>query len=203
VTEVLPAGRHLGRPRDPAADRAILEATIELLAEEGFGRLSIEGIAARAGVGKTTVYRRWPSKVSLVVDAIAHLKAPSNVAITDDMTTAAALELRLLEFIRATRPSSSGKIMAALVGEMCRNHELAHAVRSALITRRRDEVTRLLERGIERGELRPGIDLELVSDLLGGPIVMRVLLTGSPIGPAVARAIVATVLEGVGMPAPR
>jgi hypothetical protein len=64
-------------------------------------------------------------------------------------------------------------------------------------------VTRLLERGIERGELRPGIDLELVSDLLGGPIVMRVLLTGSPVGPAVARAIVATVLEGVGMPAPR
>ena len=74
-----PATRGPGRPRDPQADRAILKATIELLAEDGFGGLSIEAVAARAGVGKTTVYRRWPSKVPLVVDALTHMKPPMAV----------------------------------------------------------------------------------------------------------------------------
>ena len=84
MTETAPlapvSSRPPGRPRDPEVDRSILKATIELLADDGFGGLSIEAVAARAGVGKTTVYRRWPSKTPLVVDALCHVKTPTSVA---------------------------------------------------------------------------------------------------------------------------
>ena len=72
------AAKGPGRPRDPEADRAILEATIEILGEEGYEGLSIEGVAARAGVGKTTIYRRWTSKAELVVAAIQRYKSPAD-----------------------------------------------------------------------------------------------------------------------------
>jgi AcrR family transcriptional regulator len=87
----LSAARAPGRPRDPQVDQAILTATLELLGDDGFDGLSIEAVAARAGVGKTTVYRRWPSKIPLVVDALTAMKAPTVSAIPDDMPTREAL----------------------------------------------------------------------------------------------------------------
>ncbi|HTG47164.1 MAG TPA: TetR/AcrR family transcriptional regulator [Actinomycetota bacterium] len=187
-----------GRPRDPEADRAILRATIELLAEEGYDGLSIEAVAARAGVGKTTVYRRWPSKEPLVVDAIRHYKMPEDPpAPRDDETTREALSRILGGFVKTVGRSESGRMMAGLVAEMARNPELATAVRAGLLQHRRGHVAGILERGIERGEVRSDVDLEVVADMLGGLIVMRVLLTGGSVNPALVRSAVDTVLDGI------
>jgi AcrR family transcriptional regulator len=169
---------------------------LELLAEDGFGGLSIEGVAARAGVGKTTVYRRWPSKIPLVVDALACAKMPLSVAIPDEMTTRDALVRVLSELVRAQGSEPTGRILAGLVDAMSRDAELADAVRTRLVSSRRQFVFDLIERGIARGEVRSDVDVELVADLLSGPIVMRTLLTGRPVTPRLAREIVALVLDG-------
>ena len=187
-----------GRPRDPAADRAILQATIELLGEEGYEGLSIEAVAARAGVGKTTVYRRWPSKEPLVVDAIKRYKSPEDPQPPrEDETTRDALGRVLGGFIRAVGRSESGRMMAGLVAEMARNPELAKAVRAGILEHRRSVVFAILQRGIERGEVRPDIDIEIVADMLGGTVVMRVLLTGGAVTPHLIRTAVDTILDGI------
>ena len=200
MTETAPlapvSSRPPGRPRDPEVDRAILEATIELLADDGFGGLSIEAVAARAGVGKTTVYRRWPSKIPLVVDALSHMKTPTSVVIPDEMTTRDALVRVLSELVRAQGNEPTSRILAGLVDAMSRDAELADAVRTGLVSSRRKVVVGLVERGIARGEIRPDVDAEVVADLLGGPIVMRTLITGRPVTQRLAHQIVTLVLDG-------
>jgi len=189
-----------GRPRDPEADRAILRATVDLLVEEGYEGLSIEGVAARAGVGKTTIYRRWPSKAELVVAAIKLTKAPVEPGSpTLEESTRDALARILGGFTRSMSHTGSGKMLAGLVAEMARNPELAQTVRVGLLEQRRSIVYAILERGIERGEVRATIDPELVADLLGGAVVTRVLLTGGPVTPRFVRGVVDTVLEGIGL----
>jgi AcrR family transcriptional regulator len=189
-----------GRPRDPEADRAILRATLELLVELGYEGLSIEAIAARAGVGKTTIYRRWTSKEPLVVEAIKSFKAPSDPAepaqLAEDEPTRDVLVRVVGGFVRSMGPENTGAMMAGLVAAMSRNPGLAQAVRRGLIEHRRSIVMAILKRGVERGEIRSDVDLELVADLFGGPVIMRVLLTGRPIGGRLARQIFDTVLDG-------
>jgi AcrR family transcriptional regulator len=196
--ETAAPARGPGRPRDPETDRAILQATIELLGEEGYEGLSIEGVAARAGVGKTTVYRRWPSKAPLVVDAIKRYKSPEDPAPPrGDESTRDALVRVLSHFIRAMGHSESGRMMAGLVAEISRNPELAQAVRNGILEHRRSFVFAVLSRGVELGEIRPDVDVELVADMLAGPMVMRILLTGGAITPRLVRQIVDTMLDGI------
>jgi AcrR family transcriptional regulator len=187
-----------GRPRDPKADRAILRATTELLGEEGYEGLSIEGVAARAGVGKTTVYRRWPSKEPLVADAIKRCKSPEDPAPPrSDESTRDALVRVLSHFTRAMGPSESGRMIAGLVVEMSHNPKLARAVRTGILEHRRSFVFAILKRGIELGEIRQDVDVEVVADMLAGPVVMRVLLTGGPVTPRLVRKVVDTMLDGI------
>jgi AcrR family transcriptional regulator len=187
-----------GRPRDPKVERAILEATIELLGEDGFDGLSIEAVASRAGVGKTTVYRRWPSKIPLVVDALTAMKAPVPVTVTDDLSTRDALLHAMSGF---TKPhEGSTRVLAGLVDAMSRNAELAEAVRAVLVTERQRSLLSLILRGIERGEIRPDVDARVMVDLLGGPVVLRRLITGDPVTPRLARTIVDLVLDGAAIP---
>ena len=186
-----------GRPRDPEADRSILQATIELLGEEGYEGLSIEAVAARAGVGKTTVYRRWPSKEPLVVDAIKRYKSPEEPQPQRaDESTREALSRVLGGFIKTVGRSESGRMMAGLVAEMARNPQLAAAVRTGILEHRREIVFAILERGIQRGEIRPDVDVEVVADMLGGTVVMRVLLTGGAVTPKLIRSAVDTLVDG-------
>jgi AcrR family transcriptional regulator len=193
------AAKGPGRPRDPEADRAILEATIQVLGEEGYEGLSIEGVAARAGVGKTTIYRRWPSKAELVVAAIQRSKAPTDpTPPAPDESTRDALVRILSGFTRTMSHTESGRMLCGLVAEMSRNPELARAVRAGLLEHRRSIVYAILDRGIERGEIRSDIDHEVVGDLLGGPVVMRILLTGGSVAPKFVREAVDTVLGGIG-----
>ena len=191
----LSAARAPGRPRDPQVDRAILAATLELLGEDGFDGLSIEAVAARAGVGKTTVYRRWPSKIPLVVDALTAMKAPTVSAIPDDMSTRDAL-LRAMSGFTKPHEGSAARVLAGLVDAMSRNDELAQAVRTVLVAERERGLVAVIERGKARGEIRSDVDARVMVDLLGGPVVLRRLITGQPVNQRLAHTIVDLVLDG-------
>jgi AcrR family transcriptional regulator len=169
-----------GRPRSAEADRAILRATVDLLADEGYGGMTMEGVACRAGVGKATVYRRWASKSALVVDAISACK--ENGFCPPD--TGSARE-DLLAFVRGfmnlLRSSDAGRVMPALVAELARHTELAEAFRDGFIQPRRARVLEAVRRGIDRGEVRPDVDPELVADGVVALLMHRFLITGMEI----------------------
>ncbi|HCO02102.1 MAG TPA: TetR family transcriptional regulator [Actinobacteria bacterium] len=184
-----------GRPRNADCDTAILAATAELLGECGYGRLSIEGVAARAGVGKSTIYRRWPSKVPLVIDAVACLHETAVPA--EDEDTRQALVMSLSRFIHLLSESPAGPVLFGLIAELPRNPDLARAVREELLSKRRSRVFAILQRGIERGELREDTDLELTADLLAGPVFVRLMITGGPTPPDLAERVVDQVLAGL------
>jgi AcrR family transcriptional regulator len=195
------ATRPAGRPRDPDLDRAILDATIELLARDGFARTSIEQVAARAGVGKTTIYRRWSSKVDLVIAALSRRGGDRPVP------TEGSVRERLTQLIEdlcmSVRRDPAKGVLAALVAEIPRDPELAAAVREVFLAKRRSTAFALLREGVASGELRPDLDLELASDALVGPIMLRVLLTGGRVTSDLATTLVDAFYEGWGTSARR
>jgi AcrR family transcriptional regulator len=195
------AAKPAGRPRDPNLDGVILDATIELLAKEGFARMSIEQIAARAGVGKPTIYRRWPSKVDLVIAALSRPHAERS---TSGEGSVRERLVRLIEDLCiSVRTERAKGVLAALVSEIPRDPELAAAVREVFLAKRQESAYALLREGIASGELRPDLDLdlELASDALVGPIMLRVLLTGGRVTPSLASTLVDAFYDGWGMPA--
>jgi len=193
------APRAPGRPRDPDLDRAILAATRELLAEEGFARLSIEGVAQRAGVGKPTIYRRWSSKVALVLEAIDQ-SGPSTSLDDPSRSVRERLTALLTELGATLGEGPAGRIMAGLVGEIPRDPELAAAIRRVFVARRRRKVFRLLREGIDAGELRSDLDLDVAADQLTGPFIVRTLLTGGPMGPSFVVTLVDHLFAGWAAP---
>jgi AcrR family transcriptional regulator len=172
-----PEPRRPGRPRSARAHVAILEATLELLAERGLVALTMEGVAARAGVGKATVYRRWTSKSALVQEAITRigtgdLPLPDTGSVRGDVV---AMMSARRESASATR---AGFFIPRLAAEAAGDPELGPLLDEVLVQPGRRIMRLILERGIERGELRPGLDLESAIDLLVGAIVYRLLYSG-------------------------
>jgi AcrR family transcriptional regulator len=190
------SSKPMGRPRDPDLDGAILDATIDLLAEEGFARMSIEQVATHAGVGKPTIYRRWPSKVELVIAALSRPRAEHTAS--RDGTVRERLTYLLEELCRSIRREPAKGVLAALVAEIPRDRELASAVREVFLAKRRDSLYALLREGMAGGELRVDLDLELASDALVGPIMVRALLTGGRITPALGATLVDAFYDGWG-----
>jgi AcrR family transcriptional regulator len=188
------ARRGPGRPRSVAADQAILAATLALLADGGYDALTMERVAARAGVGKATVYRRWGSKVELAVDAlkasIAEFDVHATGSLEDDLT---AYVSGMITWLR----ESTGRVMAGLSAEIQHNHELAEALRSNLIAPRRAAMAAALQHAEARGDIRPGVDLEMVLDILVGPLFLRLLVSGVPIEPSAAHKVVDIALRGI------
>lgn len=163
------AARPKGRPRSTAVGEAITEATLDLIAESGsIETLSIEAIATRAGVGKATIYRRWPNKEALVVDAVGTLKG----AIPElDGDSVRADLIVLANTIRRSSDTREGKILPCLILELKRNPELARQYDKAMNSRR--EVTKdVLRGGIARGELRADIDIDTVTAMFSAPLLM-------------------------------
>ena len=165
--------RPRGRPRRANARPAIIEATLELLAERGFQAATLEAIAARAGVGKNTIYRRWCSKEELVADAIHDLSAELDVLEGEDIY--AVLLHQIHEVIRLFADPLGGRILPGLLGELHRNPEFAAAWGERVVRPRRQAIDELLRQAIERGELRQGVDPDLIADLLVSPPFVRVL----------------------------
>jgi AcrR family transcriptional regulator len=159
-----------GRPRSEKAEKAIIDATVELLAEgAGLSDLSIEAIAARAGVGKTTIYRRWSNKEDLVVDALATLKAP----VPD--TAGISVRESLVQYLRLIQNESNHPrtrcIMNLAMSEGDRHPHLMERFRQTAIEPRRAAMRALLQRGIDEGELRPDIDIDVAMAAVTGAML--------------------------------
>jgi AcrR family transcriptional regulator len=189
------AERPLGRPRDARADRAILEATRELIAELGVYGFRTHDVAARAGVGKGAIYRRYRSKDELVTAAIAALVG-EEIAVPDTGSTRADLLIVMREAVALYRGSAAGRLMPNLIGAFAQKPELARAVRDGFLAGRRQALTEVLRRGVERGDLRPDLDVELALDVLGGPLFYRLLVTGGPLDEQLAEGVTDLILRG-------
>ncbi|MFE7422791.1 TetR/AcrR family transcriptional regulator [Rhodococcus sp. NPDC057529] len=168
------------RGRRARTERLVLDATRELLAECGVRGLTVEGVATRSGVAKTTIYRHYRSKTDLalavLLDMVDDVGTPREVG--DACVELAAVVDRTVELLRSTL---MGRIMKGLVSEVAADPELARAYRERVVNRRLEDVRRVVEQGIARGELRPDLDPEMVTDLLLGPIYYRLFLSGSPL----------------------
>jgi AcrR family transcriptional regulator len=188
--------RNPGRPRSAEAHRAILDAVLALLAEEGFSRLSIEGVAARAGVGKATVYRRWSSKVPLVIEAL-DTRASERLSVPDTGTVRGDLTEFLTQLVRAT-VGPEGQVVAPLLEAMSRSQELADAFRRDLIAPWRHVANEIVRRGVARRELRPDLHFDVALDAPVAIVFHRLLVTGEPLDEALVERVVDQVLEGIG-----
>jgi AcrR family transcriptional regulator len=189
------AEHSLGRPRDARTDRAILDATLELIAERGVYEFRTEDVAARAGVGKGAIYRRYGSKDELVTAAIAGLVS-EEIVVPDTGSTRGDLVLLMREAVELYRGSLAARLMPNLIGAMAQKPTLAKAVRKGFLVGRRAALSEVLRRGIERADLRPDLDLELALDVLGGPLFYRLLVTGGPIDEQLAEGVADLIIRG-------
>jgi AcrR family transcriptional regulator len=173
--------RRPGRPRSARADRAILQATVDLLVEEGFQAMSIEGIAERAGVGKTTIYRRFDSKEEIVIAALSTMAGEIRIPDTGD--TRQDLLLLGQAFRDQSVTSIIFPVMRHIVGTALTNPAVFEAFRTNLLDPRQAAFRTIIERGVERGDLRPDIDIDLLVDLIPGGIFFHVLFKLPPGAP--------------------
>jgi AcrR family transcriptional regulator len=192
--------RKAGRPRSAQSHQAILKATIELLAEEGIGSMSIEAVAARAGVGKATIYRRWSSKENLVIDAIHGWRTEVPIIETGNLREDLIVALRNAFQAFSNNPFSE-KLVFRLIGDAKSNPEIFQAFQAKLIAPRIQLFTQMIERAKARGELRQDTDPLIIVSLIFGSLTYPMLLAGtgstSPPSTNLPEQIVDTVLHGI------
>jgi AcrR family transcriptional regulator len=189
--ESRPPGR--GRPRQATTGQAILRATRELLARGGVHGLTVEGVSARSGVAKTTIYRRWRSKEDLALAALLEV-IQQEPPVRHLGHTSTALNAYFGRVINNFHSKLYGRVVRGLVSDLAVDRELARGFREQVLARRVTEVTGLLQRGIERGELRPDLDLAITIDLLFGPIYYRLLISGEALTSAFIDRLVRAVM---------
>jgi AcrR family transcriptional regulator len=185
-----------GRPRSTIADEAILEAAVELFAERGFEGLSVEDVAARAGVSKATIYRRYPSKVDLVVAAASCL-ATDDVAFPDTGNLKDDLRGLTRSLINAFKNNAAGRVMPVMVFERRRYPALDEGYQRFLADRKA-RTRKMLRLAVDRGELPHDTNVEVMSSMLVGPIFHRFLVTREPLDDAFVDALVGALLRGFG-----
>jgi AcrR family transcriptional regulator len=190
------AHRRPGRPRDPGYDKAILDATLEILMDKGYAGMTIDGVAARTGVGRPTIYRRWPSKPALVIAALTQSPGlsptPDTGSLRDDLLAFQRDQVTMMDL------PASRRITAGLVADLVADPDLAETYLGDYVGLRQTSVSKALERGVARGELRPDADFSLIYDLLIGPLFMRSVVRGEPLGSDLAEQTVDLVLNAFG-----
>jgi AcrR family transcriptional regulator len=200
TTAADPDKRAPGRPRSARSEQAIIDAVLGMIADgEALETLSIESIAARAGVGKATIYRRWASRDQVVVDAVASMKMPlptiAGESVRDDLVTL------MSQIGQPSGAQRNGRVMNCLLPQIARNPDLHHWYQQ-VIEPRRDVTRRVLRRGIESGELRPDLDVEAVLLLLAAPMILQRTMRWNPAVdvPDLAERVVDAVLTGAAPP---
>lgn len=187
--------RRAGRPRSPAVDAAIIDATIHLLSSEGYSRMSMDGIAARAGVSKATIYLRYAGKADLATAALAHLRESGRPERTGD------LRADLVAHLRQARRNAERVSVMALIGtcltEERHTPELLRLFRERILQPRRDLYRRLLDDAGREGTIPPGADVEAVVDLLSGAYQAR-YLSGEPFPERWEEGVVDAVMDALG-----
>ncbi|MGA2835016.1 MAG: TetR-like C-terminal domain-containing protein [Acidimicrobiales bacterium] len=190
-----PAPTRTGRPRSERVRLAVLEAAADLLVEGGLAAATIEAIAARAGVSKVTIYKWWPSRGSVAVDAYLHrYRQTGTFEDTGDLATDLTGQIRLM--IRAFS-GRAGAIMAELIGQAQSDPALAALLRSHWLEPRRDASTAVLLRAVERGQIVPDTDIPVVLDQLYAPLYYRITMQHEPLTADLADTLVRTVLDGI------
>ena len=185
-----------GRPRSERSHRAILDAANELLEESGFVDLTIDEVARRAGVSKPTIYRRWPTKGTLVFEAfsarfLARQPVPDTGSLGGDLLAA------LRAWIRVVKGTVTGRTLVGLIAEAQRDPELSEIWREQFIGPVRAHHRVMIDRALERGEISPTADPEVILDLTYGSAYHRLLQSHLPLTDRFARAVVETVVAGV------
>ncbi|MEU9126648.1 TetR-like C-terminal domain-containing protein [Kitasatospora sp. NPDC048540] len=199
-----PCAPRRGRPRSEAAEQAIF-AAVEQLMEDGVGlaELSIERVAAAAGVGKATIYRRWPNMEALLVDVVARLEAPppqlTGGSVHDDL-------VGMVDYMRKRGLAKRSRwVLKSALGQMNDWPELRAIYQERVVKPRRELVRTIVRRGVDEGVLRADLDQELVCEVLIGPILLRTILwDDAPLDdPGLAHKMIDAVLNGVGAHPPR
>ncbi len=188
-----PAGTSAGRPRSEEAHQSILDATLEMLGEVGFSALTVEGVATRARVGKATIYRRWPSKLPLVVEAFGQLPGLEEV---DTGNLVEDLTKMLRNYLQSFYSTPLATVLPSLAGERAVSSELSELF-DPVITGRRQPLIHALERGVARGELAPDLALDLAADLIVGPIAVTLFFKGRRVSPKMVGPAVEMALRGI------
>jgi len=192
------SSRRMGRPRSDRVHRSILDAFREVLSEDGFADLRLEHVAARAGVGKATIYRRWTSKEALAQELLAELAAP-HIAVAQADDTRTELLAAVVNPMRAVTDTPFGPVIRALLSQIAVNPTLGDPFRATVVQARRDEIARVIGRGIARGDLRPDADVDIATELLVGPVYFR-LMFGGELSLEFANRVVDTVMRGYAAP---
>jgi len=185
-----------GRPRSERSHRAILDAANEMLEERGIVDLTIDEVAQRAGVSKATIYRRWPSKGTLVFEAfstdfLVQQPLPDTGSLRGDLLAA------LRAWMRVVKGTVTGRTLVGLIAEVQRDPELAEIWQERFMKPVRAQHRMMVDRAVERGEVSAAIDPEVVLDLIYGAAYHRLLQSHLPLSDRFAQAVVDTVVNGV------
>jgi AcrR family transcriptional regulator len=199
VQSIAPRGP--GRPRSEAAHTAILDAVIPMIQQVGYDAFSMEALAARAGVGKATIYRRWASKEDLVVAAAAHYVSAIPIPDLGDLRADLTAVLRSSAALHSDPRAPA--FLSSLLAAVARSPRIAQAVRGGFVAAREAALDAVLRRAVARGELPQGLDLALAGQLCAGVFLYRALVTGQASDPDVVEALVPLLLDGLaGRPSP-
>lgn len=187
--------RRPGRPRDARTDATILEAAVDVLADKGPGGFTVDEVAARAGCGKATIYRRWRSRAALLLDTANHmgLEAPAvdTGSVRDDLVE------MLTSLGTKMRDTASGRILPAVIAEASVHPEMREVL-ATFVSDRRATPLAMVNRAVARGELPPDTDVESLLDVLAGTVIYRELVAYAPTDEAWVTALVDRVLPGFG-----
>jgi AcrR family transcriptional regulator len=189
------SNRSQGRPRSEKARRAVLDAARELLERHGFAAVTVEAIASQSGVSKATIYRWWPNKAAVVTDSFLELAAP-DVYCQNTGSTQEDLRLQMRKLAQVFS-GESGKVIAALIAESVFDAEVAATFRSRWISARREETRKVVQRGVDNGEFRSDLDVEVAIDALYGPIYHRLLVGHFPPEPRFVDNLANYVMAGI------
>jgi len=181
-----------GRPRSRQAEAAILKATRELLAEQGLTAMSVEEVASRAGVGKASIYRRWPNKAALALDAFVG-DYLAGIPVRDTGTLRGDLLASARDWIRLVTKTPAGRTLAGLLAETLADPVLAKDWREVVLHRMRDDRRAIISRAVARGEVPGGADPDLILDLFYGALYHRFINGHLPLSQSFARALATAV----------
>jgi AcrR family transcriptional regulator len=188
--------RHRGRRRSDRAHRAILDAARDLLADVGLAHLNLEQVAARAGVGKATIYRHWPTREALALELLLEI-ADEMVPTPRIGDTREELVAIVAGTMRALAETPMGRVLRSLLSELALNPAIGEPFRASVSPRWREEVANAIARAVHRGDIRPDADVSIATELLLGPIYYR-LVFGGDISSDFADRVVDALLRGYG-----
>ena len=187
--------KKLGRPRSEKTKTDILNASYDLLIENGFASITVEKIAEKAGVSKATIYKWWPNKAAVVIDAFLNATS-EKLPIPDTGSTIEDMFIQVNNFVKFLM-SRKGSVIAEIIAEGQFDPKLADIYRKAYFKPRRNISKEILERGILRGELRKDLNIELTMDLIWSPIFYRLLITGDALDDIFVRELINYAFEGI------